>query len=392
MGKRIGQYEIKKTLGSWKGVSCHLGVHRSSQKKAVLKVLVKDAAPGHSENCLSLLRGEAELSSSLDFPGIVPILETGEVPEGIYVAMGYESGPTLETFLKEKAPLSPEQAAFLGLEIAKALAHGHGRGIFHRNLKTSNIFLRKGPSAAVADFSLARAPDPMDPASTGVAFSRHPRFLAPEQVRGDYDMVDQRTDIYSLGVVLYEMLTGQDPFEGDKPGSIQYKILKTTPRPPRAVVRSVPKDLDAITRKCMQRQIHLRYWSMAEAALDLMRFLEGKPVSALEGQSLGGKLRVAARGRRGVVIAAVAAGALGLAAFLMLQSGGKAPEPAAEGRAAVRDHGGGKDEGSLRKKLKAALTNGLAQGVLNRRIEPTTHRPWRTWGLPRSSRVVSSME
>jgi tetratricopeptide (TPR) repeat protein len=378
MSRTFGKFREEKQIGG-NGVSAFLlAVHSETGEKAVVKFLAKDAAPGLSEESLKLLHGEAEIAKPLDFANIVPILEVGETPEGLFIAFELEKGPSLAKYLEQNPVPLPEQAAVITLEVAKALAHGHGRGVYHKNLKLTNVFLRKGNRVGVADFGLARIPDPMEGSASGVDFSTGPEFLAPEQVRGDYDMVDQRTDIYALGILLYTLLTGRSPFPTDKPGSIQYKILKTAPPPPRTVNRGVPKELEAICQKCLNPQMHLRYWSMAETAMDLKRFLDGEPVQAMADRGAAAVLgrALGSRGR----LAAVAAVALVLVVAGLLILGGrggarksgkgdKASAAPGEGKAAPQAKGGEPGKSSQAEAaLKAALEHALAQGMVKKRI------------------------
>ncbi|MHC4780157.1 MAG: serine/threonine protein kinase, partial [Planctomycetota bacterium] len=182
-----------------------LSTEDKSKKKFILKIMREGGGPGLSSEGLHLISNEAQISSSLEHPNIVRLFKSGVVGPFLYVAMEPVKGLSVEAVLRKKGNFQVRTAAEVALEAAKALAFGHGRGVFHRNLKSTNVFLKPGGKVGVADFGLQRIPDPLDKAGRGTEYSHMPEFLAPEQAAGDFDRVDQRSDVYALGVLLYKM-------------------------------------------------------------------------------------------------------------------------------------------------------------------------------------------
>jgi len=278
----IGPFRLDREINSTPVSKTYLASSPDFKSRVILKIMRAGSAPGLSEEGLSLIAHEAEISKMLDHGNIVPILQAGVTDRCLFVAMTPVQGFTINAVLKKKGRFSSQTGAEIALETAKALAFGHGRGLYHKNLKSTNVFLKPGGKVAVADFGLGRIPDPLEKAGHGTDYSHRPEFLAPEQAAGDYDRVDQRSDVYALGILLYWMLTGSSPYEVGRGSHILYQILNTEPVHVRKRDRSVPKALEAICLKAIQKKPHERYWSMAEMATDLKRFLSGEPVRAIE--------------------------------------------------------------------------------------------------------------
>src|SRR5690606_17134738 len=180
---------------------------------------------------------------------------------------------------KEGANLAPRQVAEWGLQAAEALAHAHQRGVIHRDVKPSNLLLDRDGRIWLTDFGLAKRHDDVTLSMVGVVLGT-PRYMSPEQASAAQHPIDHRTDIYSLGATLYELLTGEPLFTGASPHTVISQILTLEPRPPRQIRASIPRDLETILLKCLAKDPGKRYHSANELADDLRAFLEERSIRA----------------------------------------------------------------------------------------------------------------
>jgi serine/threonine-protein kinase len=221
---------------------------------------------------------EAEAAAALKHPGIVTIHETGE-HEGVpYFSMEYVEGTSLADVVAP-GPLAPRRAARYVAAIARSVDHAHRQGILHRDLKPANVLIDADDSPKVTDFGIAKRLD----AATDLTITDllgTPRYMAPEQAAGREEAVGPATDVYGLGAILYELLTGRTPFEGTTLPELLLQILDQDPVAPRTVRREVPADIDAICLRCLEKEPRRRYASAGELADDLERFLADEPVAA----------------------------------------------------------------------------------------------------------------
>ncbi|MCU0723751.1 MAG: protein kinase, partial [Planctomycetes bacterium] len=299
----------------------------------LLKVVEQGRAAGLTPEGLHLLANEARVARVLDHANVVRVRDAAVEGRHLYVVMDPLTGASVETLVSRNGKLQAQTAAQIALEVGKAIAFGHGRGLHHKNLKSTNVFVCPGGAVRVADFGLARVPDPMEKAGRGLDYSTMPQFLSPEQAAGDYDRIDQQTDVYALGVLLYRMLTGAYPFDESRGGFTLYQVLNSPPVPPHKRERSVPKALEAICLKALRKKPHERYWSMPEMATDLKRFLSGEPVRALEEASAASSFGRFVASPAGLGVAFALALALAVAGAVLLLSalgrggggGGNAP-------------------------------------------------------------------
>ncbi len=247
------------------------------------------------------LTRESRCAARLRHPGIVTVHEVLQL-EGLPVLVcEFVTGPTLADAWRQQRP-TPGQSAELLFQVAQAVQHAHQHGVIHRDLKPSNILLDDQGRPHVADFGLALRPcDDSSLTATGEVLGT-PAYMAPEQARGEGHRVDGRCDVYSLGVLLYEALTGERPFRGN-PGQVLRQVLEEEPPPPSRLDTTVPRDLESICQKAMSKEPAGRYPTAGGLADDLGRFLHGEPVQA---RPLGWLRRSCRWARRKPVLAGLA--------------------------------------------------------------------------------------
>ncbi len=228
-------------------------------------------------------RREAQSAASLNHPSIVAVYDTGEDMVGSlpvpYIVMEFVDGRTLRDLLRDDRRLLPERAAEITDGVLRALDYSHRNGIVHRDIKPGNVMLTRAGDVKVMDFGIARAVADGQLTMTQTAqVIGTAQYLSPEQARGE--RVDARSDLYSTGCLLYELLTGRPPFTGDSPVAIAYQHVKEDPVPPSQVDPEVPAWADAIVLKAMQKDPADRYQSAGEMRNDIQRALSGAPVAA----------------------------------------------------------------------------------------------------------------
>jgi tetratricopeptide (TPR) repeat protein/predicted Ser/Thr protein kinase len=278
-GKRpiaIPGYEILGELGRGAmGV-----VYRTRQKGLGREVAVKMVLSGQfaGPHELERFRSEAVQLAKLQHPNIVQVFEVGECDGRPFFAMEYVPGGSLARLLGKK-PMPAQQAAELAETLARAMHHAHERGIIHRDLKPANILLAADGSPKVTDFGLAKGGG--SAADTGTfAVLGTPSYMAPEQAGGRSRDVGPAADVYALGAILYECLTGRPPFRAPNWLDTVHLVATAEPVAPGALTSNLPPDLETITLKCLQKEPAKRYASAAAQADDLRRFLDGRPIVA----------------------------------------------------------------------------------------------------------------
>jgi serine/threonine-protein kinase len=275
------RYEIGGVLGRGGMAEVHRGRDLRLGREVAVKVLRSDLARDPSFQVR--FRREAQAAASLNHPAIVAVYDTGEdrTTTGAtpYIVMEYVEGETLRDVLRREGPLPPERAMSLAADICGALDFSHRNGIVHRDVKPGNVMITPQGSVKVMDFGIARAvSDSAATMTSTAAVIGTAQYLSPEQARGEG--VDARSDVYSMGCLLYELVTGAPPFTGDSPVAVAYQHVREDPRLPSLINPRVPPELDAILLKAMSKNPANRYQSAADMRSDLLRALAGQRVEA----------------------------------------------------------------------------------------------------------------
>jgi serine/threonine-protein kinase len=272
-----GRYAVIERVGAGGMAEVYRARDELLGREVAVKVLSERFARDRS--FVERFRREAQSAAALSHPNIVSLYDYGSDNATYFIVMEFIDGKPLSEIISE-GPLLPERAAEIASDVAKALRRAHDAGLVHRDIKPSNIMITGSGQTKVTDFGIARAlarDGEQTVTQTGMVMGTA-AYLSPEQAQGN--PVDQRSDIYSLGCVLHEMLTGDAPFTGDTPLAIAYKHVRENPVPPSALNADVPRDLDALVLKAMAKNPDNRYQSAAELAGDLDRFLAGQKVHA----------------------------------------------------------------------------------------------------------------
>jgi serine/threonine protein kinase/Tol biopolymer transport system component len=315
-GDKVGPYEILEILGGG-GMGI---VYKARDTRLARVVALKFLPPELTRDPQAKERfeQEARAASSLDHPNLCTILELGETPDGrLYLAMPCYDGETLRRRI-ERGPLPVTEAVDIALQIARGLSKAHRSGIVHRDIKPANVIVTIDGVVKILDFGLAKLAGTAAISQTGSSAGT-PAYMSPEQARGDE--VDPRTDLWSLGVVLYEMLAGRRPFRGEREQAVVYSILNERPQPLRELRPEVPPELARLTERLMAKDPADRYASVDEPLAEL-RALAGDP-----GTTTFLTLSSGRRGRRWIwgaaalAVVAVVAGSL----FLARPRGAEAP-------------------------------------------------------------------
>ncbi|ADB18697.1 serine/threonine protein kinase [Pirellula staleyi DSM 6068] len=278
---RFGDYDLLEELGrGGMGV-----VYRARQitlgREVAVKMILRGqlASPADRER----FQAEAQAAAKLDHPGIVPVYEVGQVDGRPYFSMKYIQGTTLSHRLAE-GPMDSREAATLLARVAHAIHFAHTKGVLHRDIKPSNILLDNAGFPHVTDFGLAKqTSDAASLTKTGAVLGT-PAYMAPEQAAGARGQVGPVSDVYSLGVVLYHMLTGRPPFQAASPVDVVLMVLEQDPVPPRMLNPRADRDLEMIALRCLQKPTDLRYNSAALLARDLEAFLNDESIAARSGR------------------------------------------------------------------------------------------------------------
>ncbi|QDU28269.1 Serine/threonine-protein kinase PrkC [Anatilimnocola aggregata] len=286
----IGRFEIERQLGHGGFGIVYLARDPLLRRKVALKVPRLHVLA--NESLRERFRREGRATANLDHPNIVPIHELGEGDSVCYIAFAYCEGPSLGEWLKTRSTRVPlETAARIVQQLAEAMHYSHVRGVLHRDLKPNNVLLfpAKAPVGdatalgfvpRIVDFGLARlAEEDLEATGTSGVVGT-PLYMAPEQALGDPENVGPAADVYSLGTILYELLSGHPPFQGIAPLEVLDRVRNAEPPSLRTERSDVPRDLETICLHCLEKRPEERYASAEELAEDLRRFIAGSEVRA----------------------------------------------------------------------------------------------------------------
>jgi eukaryotic-like serine/threonine-protein kinase len=304
-------YEILGTLGKGgMGVVYHAREIKLNRLVALKMVLGADEA---DRNALIRFLAEAEAIAAIDHPHVVRVYRYGQSKNQPFLALEYLAGGSLAGKLKENGKLPVPETIGMLQKIARGVDAAHQKGIVHRDLKPANVLLDAVGNPKVADFGLARRGN-SELTQTG-AIMGTPAYMSPEQARGDTNFIGPESDVWSLGVILYECLTGVKPFTATDSWAVIQKILNDEPFRPRSLDPNIPKDLELICLKCLSKVAHERYTTAAKLADDLDRFAAGEPVSVRQSGTVEAALKWAKRKPTLAGLYAVAAISIFLLAF-----------------------------------------------------------------------------
>lgn len=283
----LGDYELLEEIGRGGMGIVYRARQQSLDRPTAVKLILRGVLASNDDQ--QRFRSEAEAIARLEHPGIVPIHEVGEHEGQLYFSMPLIEGRTLAQRI-EKQTLPDREAAALVRDVARAIESAHERGVVHRDLKPANLLVDREGRVHVTDFGLAKrltreanAPSVPTLTNTGVILGT-PSYMAPEQAAGGRGDVGPASDIYSLGAILYTLVTGRPPFQGPTPVDTVLMLLEQEVVSPRLFNRRVNRDLEMITLRCLQKPPELRYASAGALADDLDAFLSDEPISARSGQ------------------------------------------------------------------------------------------------------------
>ncbi len=269
------RYEIQREVAQGGMAEVYLARDQLLNRPVALKALFPEYA--REPSFVERFRREAQAAANLNHPNIVAIYDWGQESGTYFIVMEYVEGRSLRDLVRSESPLESNQAAEITAEIASALAFAHRNGVVHRDVKPGNVLLTRSGNVKVTDFGIARAGASDGLTQTGSVMGTA-TYFSPEQAQGL--PVDGRSDVYSLGVVMYEMVTGGAPFTGDSPVAVAYKHVREDPVAPSQRNADVPRDLEQIIMTALAKNTDQRYQTADDLRADLLRFRRGRPLAS----------------------------------------------------------------------------------------------------------------
>ncbi len=269
-----GRYQIIEELGKGGMGKVYKVFDKEVQAKMALKLIKPEVSA--DKNTIDRFRNELKIARDISHKNICRMYDLGREGGDYFITMEYVSGEDLKSFIRRAKQLVVGTAIFIAKQVCEGLAEAHRMGVVHRDLKPGNIMIDKEGNAKIMDFGIARSISVKGITGPGVMIGT-PEYMSPEQVEGKE--VDTRSDIYSLGIILYEMLTGQVPFEGDTPFTVGVKQKSEIPRDPKELNAQIPQDLSRLILKCLKKDKERRYQSTDELKADLEKIEKGIPTA-----------------------------------------------------------------------------------------------------------------
>jgi len=266
MISQLGRYEIISELGQGAMGVVYKARDPLIDRVVAIKTINLALALDEKEEYENRFYQEAKAAGRLSHPNIVTIYDVGKNGDVAYIAMEFLEGCELRNIMNDNGLLPISQVLDIAAQVAQGLAYAHEHDIVHRDVKPSNVMVVRDGHIKITDFGIARMPYSAVQTQTGMVLGS-PKYMSPEQVMGK--SIDQRSDIFSLGVMLYEMLTGQSPFNGDNVNAIMYQTLNAIPSPPNSLNPKVPEMVDFIVAKALAKKMEDRYQSARDFAVDL---------------------------------------------------------------------------------------------------------------------------
>ncbi len=291
MISQLGRYEVVSELGQGAMGVVYKAKDPLIDREVAIKTINLSLAQEEREEYEARFYQEAKAAGRLGHPNIVTIYDVGRSEDIAYIAMEYLHGRELRDILNDNSRLPVAQVADIAAQVATGLSYAHEHGVVHRDIKPSNVMVLRDGRVKITDFGIARMASAAVRTQTGMVLGS-PKYMSPEQVMGK--LTDQRSDIFSLGVMLYEMLTGHAPFMGENVNAIMYQTLNTVPVPPSTLNPEVPEMMNFIVAKALTKDLDSRYQNAQDLANDLRScneaLVKGAAVAETPGQQ--GQLNV----------------------------------------------------------------------------------------------------